>query len=203
MASMAAKIAALMYQPSRSGFARVGFLYFVLPSLRREDGTADEVAFAQVGERGIRLIESSGGDRDARDRARPYELHQLAQLLKIADVAALDGRGLDRDQRQRPGRAAAEQADDDELAAPRQDVEAERRALGAADEVDDPAHRSLGSARDLGKRVGIAAVDCGERPAFERRAALARVDVDHDRALAAKRLQDRQGHQAEPAGADH
>src|SRR5829696_6148227 len=111
MASMAAKIAALMYQPSRSGFARVGFLYVVLPSSRREDGTADEVAFAQVGERGIRLVESPGGDRDARDRARRYELHELAQLLKIADVAALDGRGLDRDEGQRPWRAAAEQAD--------------------------------------------------------------------------------------------
>src|SRR4051794_30398727 len=109
--------AARICQPSRSGFAPGWISLLVLASSRREDGTADEVAFAQVGERGIGLIEFSGGDWDARDRARPYELHQLAQLLKIADVAALDGRGLDRDEGQRPWRAAAEQADDQ--AAPR------------------------------------------------------------------------------------
>src|SRR5215207_8313481 len=133
MASMAAKITALMCQPSMSGIAPGWISLLVVPSSRREDGTADEVAFAQVGERGIRLVESPGGDRDARDRARRCEFHELAQLLKIADVAALDGRGLDRDEGQRPWRAAAEQADDDELAALGQDVEAERRALGAAD----------------------------------------------------------------------
>jgi hypothetical protein len=41
-----------------------------------------------------------------------------------------------------------------------------------------------------------------ERPAVECGAALTFVDVDHDRALAAERLEDRQAHQSEAASAD-
>src|SRR5687767_5457821 len=58
-------------------------------------------------------------------------------------------------------------------------------------------------ARDLGERLRVAAVDGCERAGVERRAALALVDIDEDRALAAERLEDGDAHQAEPAGADH
>ena len=123
-------------------------------------------------------------------------------LAQIADIAALDGDRLDRDQRQRPGRAAAEQADDHELAALGQAVEPELRGLGIADEIDHGADRLAGLFGELLQRVGRAAVDGRERAGLLGRLALARIDIDDDGALAAHRLQQRQRHQAEAAGAE-
>ena len=71
------------------------------------------------------------------------------------------------------------------------------RGLGAAHEINHAAHRPLRGARDFGDHVRILAVHGGKRPAFKGRAALAFVDVDHDRALAAECLKDGQAHQAE------
>ena len=55
--------------------------------------------------------------------------HELAQLVEIADITALDRRRFDRDERQCPGRAAPEQPNDHELATLWQDIEAQRSAL--------------------------------------------------------------------------
>jgi hypothetical protein len=60
----------------------------------------------------------------------------------------------------------------------------------------------LRGACDLRDRLRIPPVHGPERSAFERSAAFAFVDVDHDRALAAERLEDRQAHQSEAACAD-
>ncbi len=89
-----------------------------------------------------------------------------------------------------------------ELAALGQAVEAELRGLGVADEIDHRADRAAGLLRQLLQRVGRAAVDGRERAGRLGGFALARIDIDHDGALAAHRLQERQRHQAEPAGAE-
>src|SRR5713226_9158311 len=103
---------------------------------RRQYRASDHRAAAQIFQRLLCLIERPPGDRDRRHRFTPHQVEQCLELGEAADVAALDGRGLDRDQRQRPRRRSAEQADDDELAASRQAIEAERTRLRAADEID-------------------------------------------------------------------
>ena len=73
---------------------------------------------------------------------------------------------------------------------------------GVADEIDHRADRPAGLFRELLQRIGRLAVDGGERTGRFRGFALARVDIDDDGALAAHRLQQRQRHQAETAGAE-
>src|SRR6202042_1078249 len=96
------------------------------------------------------------------------QIEQFLGLAEIADIAALDGDGLDRNQRQRPWRAAAEQTDDDELAALGQAVEAELRGLGIADQIDHRADRAAGLLRELLQRIRRTAIDDGKRAGFFR-----------------------------------
>src|SRR5581483_8757602 len=100
---------------------------------------------------------------DRRNLLGANQIKQLPRLAQITDIAALNRDRLDRDQRQRPWRAAAEQADDDELAALGQAVEAELGGLRVADEIDRRADRPAGLLRELRQRIRRLAVDGGER----------------------------------------
>ena len=75
--------------------------------------------------------------------------------------------------------------------------------FGVADEIDHRADRPAGLAGELLQRIGRPAVDGRERAGRFRGFPLARIDVDDDGALAAHRLQQRQRHQAEAAGAEN
>src|SRR6202012_4279389 len=97
------------------------------------------------------------------------EIEQFRGLPEIADIAALDRDRLYRDQRQRPWRAAAEQADDDELAALGQAIETELRRRGVADQIDHRANGAAGFLGELLQRVGRLAVDGRERAGGFRR----------------------------------
>src|SRR6202011_1671181 len=103
---------------------------------RRQYRAAAQPALLQVDERIVGLGKRHRRDWNGRDLLGADEIEQLLGLAEIADIAALDGRGLDRNQRQRPRRAAAEQADDDELATRGQAVEARLRVCGLAAHVD-------------------------------------------------------------------
>ena len=84
--------------------------------LRRQYRAADQLALLQIGERFVGFRERQRRHRDRRDFSWGREIEQFLGFPQISDIAALDRDRLDRNQRQRPGRAAAEQADDDELA---------------------------------------------------------------------------------------
>src|SRR5438874_215701 len=127
--------------------------------LRRQHRAADELALLQVKQRLIGLGERHRRDRDRRNLLSADEVEQLAGLPEIADIAALDRDRLDRDQRQGPRRAAAEQADDDELAALGQAVKTELRGLRVADQIDHGADRTARLLRELRQRIGRHAVD--------------------------------------------
>ena len=98
-------------------------------ALRRQHRAADQFALLQIDQRFVGLRERHRRHRNRRDLLVANEIEQFLGFAQIADIAALDRDRLDRNQRQRPGRAAAEQADDDELAALGQAVEAELRGL--------------------------------------------------------------------------
>src|SRR5258708_23234299 len=91
--------------------------------LRRQYRAADQPALLQIDQRLVGLGQRHRRYRDRRDLLFADEIEQFLGLAEIADIAALDGDGLDRNQRQRPWRAAAEQADDNELAAFGQAIE--------------------------------------------------------------------------------
>src|ERR1041385_1788304 len=129
--------------------------------LRRQHRAADELALLQVEQRLIGLGQRHRRDRDRRNLLGADEVEQLAGFPEIADIAALDRDRLDRDQRQGPRRAAAEQADDDELAALGQAVKTELRGLRVADEIDHGANGSAGRLCQLLKRIRRLAVDGG------------------------------------------
>jgi len=100
-----------------------------------------------------------------------------------------------------PRRAAAEQADDDELAALGQAVEPELPVVfGVADQVDQRHGSAAAFLANCSKRVGGSAIDGWQarRPA-PRASRLRRVDIDDDGALAAHRFEQRQRHQAKAA----
>src|SRR6185369_4793383 len=88
-----------------------------MPSLRRQHGATDQLALLQVVQRVIGLGEWQRRYRDRRNLLCTHEIEQFLRLAEIADIAALDGDRLDRDQGQRECRPATEQADDDQLAA--------------------------------------------------------------------------------------
>src|SRR5262249_8250673 len=137
--------------------------------LRRQHRAAHELASLQVEQRVVGFRERHRRHRDGWDLFRAYEIEQIPRLAQIADIAALDRDRLDRDQRQCPGGAAAEQTDDDELAALGQAVEAELGGLGVADQIDHGTDRAAGLLRQLRQRVRRLAVDGGERAGLLRR----------------------------------
>src|SRR5450631_95173 len=132
-------------------------------ALRREHRATDQSALLQIDQRLIGLSKRHRRHRNRRDLFSSHEVEQRLRLPEIADIAALDRNRLDRNQRQRPWRATAEQADDDELAALAQAVEAELRRLGIADEIDHRADRPSGLFGQLLERVGRSAIDGRER----------------------------------------
>src|SRR6202790_1799734 len=167
--------------------------------LRRQYRAADQPALLQIDERIVGLGKRHRRDWNGCDLLGAYEIEQFLSLAEIADIAALDRHGLDRNQRQRPRRAAAEQADDDKLATFGQAVEPELRGLGVADQVDHGADRAAGFPGQLLQRVGGSAIDGGKRAGLLRGFPLARIDINDDGALAAHRFEQRQRHQAKTA----
>src|SRR4051794_15295090 len=131
--------------------------------LRRQHRAPDQSALLQIDQRLVRPGEWHRRHWYRRDFFAADEIEQFLRLAEIADIAALDGDGLDPDQRQRPPRATAEQADDHELAALGETVEAELSGRGIADEIDHGADRSAGGFRKLLQRIGRLAVDGRER----------------------------------------
>src|SRR3984957_11806182 len=158
-----------------------------LKTLRRQNRPPNQPALLQVDERFIGPGERHRRHRDRRDLPGTHEIEQFGRLAEIADITALNRDRLDRNQRQGPRRAAAEQADDDELAALGQAVEPKLRGLGIADQIDHRADRLAGRLDHLFQGIGRAAVDDRKRPGFRRRRALLRIDVDDDGALASHR----------------
>src|SRR6267378_6510383 len=112
--------------------------------LRRQHRSTDQFALLQIDQRLIGFGQRHRRHRNGGDLLGADQIEQFLRLPEIADIAALDGDRLERDQRQRPGCAAAEQADDDELAALGQAVEAELGGLGVTDEIDYRADRPGG-----------------------------------------------------------
>src|SRR5215212_2893046 len=170
-------------------------------NLRREHRAPHQPALLQLDQRVIRSCQRHRGHRNGRNLLGSYQIEQLLRLPEIAYIAALDRDGLDRNERQSPGCAAAEQADDDKLAALAQAVEAELGGLGIADQIDHRADRPTGFLGELLQRVGRPAIDARQRAGALGGLTFAGVDVDDDGALAAHRLQKRKRHQAEAAGA--
>src|SRR5262245_6526602 len=117
------------------------FASLAMTGLRRQHGAADQLALVQVVQRVVGFRQRQRRHRDRRDLLRTHEVEQFLCFAKIADIAALDRHGLDRDQRQRERGAATEQADDDQLAALGQAIESELRGLCAADEINHGADR--------------------------------------------------------------
>ena len=130
-----------------------------------------------------------------------HQRHQLLQLGKIADIGAADRDRAHRDRRDRQGRLAAEQADDDELTALGERVIAELHRRRCADAIDHGRGLAADRGLDLVERVGGRPVDRGDGTGLQCRRALGRIDVDQHRP-AAERLDQGRRHQAETAGAD-
>src|SRR6185312_3551201 len=120
--------------------------------LRCQYRAADQLALLQIGQRFIGFRERQRRYRDRRNLLVADEVEQFLGLTQISDIAALDRDRLHRNQRQCPGRAAAEQTDDHELAALGQAIEAELRGLGVADQIDYGADRATGPLRQLIER---------------------------------------------------
>src|SRR5258708_38857190 len=85
--------------------------------LRRQHRAPDQPALLQIDQRFIGLGERHRRYRNGLDLPGAHEIEQFLRFPEIADIAALNRDRLDRDQRQRPRRAATEQADNDKLAA--------------------------------------------------------------------------------------
>src|ERR1700722_13214905 len=124
-----------------------------LKTLRRQYRPPDLAALLQTGQRVIGLGERHRRHRNRRNLFRTHQIEQLLRFAQIADIAALNGDRLDRNQWQGPGRAAAEQADDHKLATLGEAIEAELRGLGVTDEVDHGADRLTGLFGQLLQRV--------------------------------------------------
>ena len=99
------------------------------------------------------LPERSPRHRDRLHLPGSHEVEELLCLLEVADVAALDGDRLDRNERQGPRRSASVEADHDELAAAREAIEAELRRLRIAHEIDRRPQGPSGFFRDLARSV--------------------------------------------------
>src|SRR5690349_19032822 len=94
-------------------------------NLGREHRAPDQPTLLQLYQRVIGSCQRHRRHRNGRDLFGSHEIEKLLCLPEIADIAALDRDGLDRNQRERPRRAAAEQTDDDKLATLAQTVEPE------------------------------------------------------------------------------
>src|ERR1700748_465286 len=74
--------------------------------LRRQNRAPDQPARLQTGERVIGTGKRLRRHLNRRFFFRAHKIEQFPRLAQIADIAALNGNRLDRDQREGPGRAA-------------------------------------------------------------------------------------------------
>src|SRR5215471_17644222 len=93
-------------------------------------------ATLQIAQRGAGLVCRTRLNRDWRDLASLNEREKLLQILERADIRALDGHHLKREQYGRDRAGSAVKPDHDELAALSQDVDTKLHGLGGADKID-------------------------------------------------------------------
>src|SRR3981189_1466726 len=123
-------------------------------NLRREHPASNQSALLQIDQRLIGLRQRHWRHRNGLDFLGSHQIEQFLRFPEIADIAALDRDGLDWNQRQCPRRAAAEQADDHQLAALGQAVEAELCRLGIADQIYCAMEACNSSTMRLLQRIG-------------------------------------------------
>src|SRR5690348_14175778 len=137
--------------------------------LGRQHDAADDVPGLEVGERRSRLGERSGRERDRTDEALLAERDELLELLERAHLRALDRDAEEGKERDRHLQGAAEEADDDELAALPERARAEAHGGLGTDEVDRRRDAAAGRLDELLDGTLPGRIDRLDRTVLERR----------------------------------